>query len=122
MRIEEQSFERPWTDEEFLAFLRQRTTIGRVAEYRGRIVGFMLYELHKNSTNLVKVAVWPSLRRKRIGRQMVVELALKAKNQRGVGVAAWLHDMKPNNVRTAEKFLITCDVQSGVRQRLILIA
>ncbi len=46
--IEDRSFEFPWLEEDFIRCLRQRNCIGMVAEHDDRIVGFMIYELHKN--------------------------------------------------------------------------
>ena len=37
-----------WCEEEFLRVLRQRNCIGMVAEVGEQVVGFMIYELHKN--------------------------------------------------------------------------
>jgi ribosomal-protein-alanine N-acetyltransferase len=48
LAIEHASFEYPWCEEEFLRVLRQRNCIGMVAEQGERIVGFMVYELHRN--------------------------------------------------------------------------
>ena len=46
--IENRSFEFPWSEEEFIRCLRQRNCIGMVAEHEQHVVGFMIYELHKN--------------------------------------------------------------------------
>ncbi len=48
LAIESESFEFPWSEEEFVRCLRQRNCIGMVAELDDRIVGYMIYELHKN--------------------------------------------------------------------------
>ncbi len=37
----------PWTEEDFIRCLRQRNCIGMVAEVGEKVVGFMVYELHK---------------------------------------------------------------------------
>ena len=57
--IERQSFEFAWTEEDFLCCLRQRNCIGMVAEYNHRIVGFMIYELHKAKLHVLNFAVDP---------------------------------------------------------------
>ena len=48
LTIERSSFQFAWTEEEFLCCLRQRNCIGTVAELDHKIVGFMIYELHKS--------------------------------------------------------------------------
>src|SRR5690348_3144654 len=47
LQTEQHSFEFPWTEEDFLRCLRQRNCIGMVAEQGEKVVGFMIYELHK---------------------------------------------------------------------------
>src|SRR6516162_7356196 len=47
LQTEQLSFEYSWTEEDFLRCLRQRNCIGMVAEQGEKVVGFMIYELHK---------------------------------------------------------------------------
>ena len=82
LAIEQASFEYAWTEEDFLCCLRQRNCIGMVAECDGRIVGFMIYELHKARLRLLNFAVAPDARRRRIGTQMVRRLIDKLSQQR----------------------------------------
>ena len=77
LAIEAASFEDPWTEEELLRCLRQRNTIGMVAELDDDVVGFMIYELHKNSLHLASLAVDPQYRRRGIGRAMIRSLTGK---------------------------------------------
>mgnify|MGYP001160328099 CR=1 FL=1 len=82
LRIEQQSFERSWTEEDFLCCLRQRNCIGMVAEYDHEIVGFMIYELHKSRLHILNFAVDAEFRRRSIGTQMVLRLVDKLSQQR----------------------------------------
>jgi ribosomal-protein-alanine N-acetyltransferase len=82
LSIEQASFEYAWTEEDFLCCLRQRNCIGMVAERDGRIVGFMIYELHKQRLRLLNFAVATDARRSRVGRQMVRRLIDKLSQQR----------------------------------------
>ena len=59
LAIEHASFEYPWCEEEFLRVLRQRNCIGMVAELGERIVGFMIYELHRNKIHVLDFATHP---------------------------------------------------------------
>jgi [ribosomal protein S18]-alanine N-acetyltransferase len=82
LAIEHSSFEYPWCEEEFLRVLRQRNCIGMVAEHGERIVGFMIYELHRNKIHVLDFASHIDFRRRGVGRQMVSKLVSKLSNQR----------------------------------------
>jgi ribosomal-protein-alanine N-acetyltransferase len=82
LEIEGGSFEYPWSEEDFLACLRQRNCIGMVAEHNHRIVGFMIYELHKARLRILNFAVAPEARRQGVGGQMVHRLVDKLSQQR----------------------------------------
>ena len=82
LRIEHESFEFPWTEEDFLSCLRQRNCIGMVAEHEQKIVGFMIYELHKSKLNILNFAVGDETRRSQVGTQMVQKLVDKLSQQR----------------------------------------
>jgi len=77
LAIEELSFEFPWNEEEFIRCLRQRNSIGMVAEIDDLIVGYMIYELHKNRLHITNFAVSPTNRRFSIGSQMIDKLKSK---------------------------------------------
>jgi [ribosomal protein S18]-alanine N-acetyltransferase len=82
LAIEHASFEYPWCEEEFLRVLRQRNCIGMVAEHGERIVGFMIYELHRNKIHVLDFATHLDFRRRGVGRQMIAKLVGKLSNQR----------------------------------------
>ena len=82
LAIESQSFEYPWCEEEFLRVLRQRNCIGMVAEQGERVVGFMIYELHKSKLQVLNFAVAADARRSGIGHQMVQKLVGKLSSHR----------------------------------------
>jgi ribosomal-protein-alanine N-acetyltransferase len=92
LAIEHASFEYPWCEEEFLRILRQRNCIGMVAELGERIVGFMIYELHRNKIHVLDFAVHPELRRHGVGRQMVSKLAGKLSSQRRNRIALFVRE------------------------------
>ncbi|MBV8267519.1 MAG: ribosomal protein S18-alanine N-acetyltransferase [Planctomycetaceae bacterium] len=87
LAIEHASFEFPWCEEEFLRVLRQRNCIGMVAEYGERVVGFMIYELHKNKLHVLDFATHPEFRRQGVGRQMVAKLVGKLSSHRRTRIA-----------------------------------
>ncbi len=82
LAIEKAGFEFPWSEEEFVRCLRQRNCIGMVAESDDEIVGFMIYELHKNRLHILNFAVHPDYRRQGVGRQMLQKLVGKLSSQR----------------------------------------
>jgi [ribosomal protein S18]-alanine N-acetyltransferase len=82
LRIEESSFEFPWTEDEFIRCLRQRDCIGMVAERNEEVVGFMIYELHKTRIHILSFAVHPEFRREKVGSAMIEKLVSKLAYQR----------------------------------------
>ena len=80
--IEKRSFEFPWSEEDFIRCLRQRNCIGMVAEHGERVVGFMIYELHKNRLHILNFAVAADVRRRAVGMQMCDKLVSKLSSQR----------------------------------------
>src|SRR5260370_15942543 len=82
LQTEQQSFEFAWTEEDFLRCLRQRNCIGMVAEQGEKVVGFMIYELHKAKLHILNFAVHPAWRRTGVGSQMVAKLISKLSTHR----------------------------------------
>lgn len=81
MEIEKLSFKYPWKEEEFICSLRERNVIGCVAEVDRKVVGFMLYELHKKELRVLTFAMHPVHRNRGVGSQMVQRLIDKLKQQ-----------------------------------------
>src|SRR5439155_16029658 len=82
LQAEQDSFEFAWTEEDFLRCLRQRNCIGMVAEQGEKVVGFMIYELHKSKLHILNFAVSPPFRRFGVGAQMVAKLVSKLSSHR----------------------------------------
>jgi len=82
LAIENESFEFPWSEDDFIRSLRQRNCIGMVAEHDERVVGFMVYELHKSRLHVLNFAVARQFRRAGIGSQMLNKLVSKLSHQR----------------------------------------
>jgi [ribosomal protein S18]-alanine N-acetyltransferase len=82
LQTEQESFDYSWTEEDFLRCLRQRNCIGMVAEHGEKVVGFMIYELHKNKLHILNFAVHPAFRRHGIGCQMIAKLVGKLSSHR----------------------------------------
>jgi ribosomal-protein-alanine N-acetyltransferase len=82
LNIESQSFEFPWSEDDFIRCLRQRNCIGMVAEHEEQIVGFMIYELNRNLLHVLNFAVRADFRRRGLGCQMLDKLISKLSQQR----------------------------------------
>jgi ribosomal-protein-alanine N-acetyltransferase len=100
IQIEQGSFESPWSEEDFLKCLRQRNCIGMVAESQERVLGFMIYELHKERLEVLNMAVHPGYRNRWIGVQMVNKLKSKLSNHRRTEISLCLRETN----LTAQKF------------------
>ena len=81
-RIESFCFECPWQTYDFIRCLRQSNVVGMVAEHQDRVVGFMIYELHKSRLHLLDFAVHPEFQRRGVGSQMVGKLKSKLSLER----------------------------------------
>lgn len=90
--LEQRSFEYAWTEEDFLRCLRQRNCIGMVAEQKEKILGFMVYELHKRALHVLNLAVHPENRRRGVGTQMVERLKSKLSTHRRSRVSMELRE------------------------------
>ncbi len=77
LSIEAASFEFPWSEDTLIRTLRKRNTNGMVAEIADKVVGVMIYELHKNRLHLINFAVAPTARRQGVGSAMVEKMVSK---------------------------------------------
>jgi [ribosomal protein S18]-alanine N-acetyltransferase len=82
LQAEQESFDHPWSEEDFLHCLRQRNCIGMVAEQGDRVIGYMIYELHKSKLHILNLAVHPEWRRQCVGAQMAAKLVSKLSSHR----------------------------------------
>ncbi len=84
--IERQSFGFGWDEDRFIKALRQRNMIGMVVEIDERVVGFMIYELHKTRLKVQKMAVHAEFRGCSLATQMVDRLKEKLSQQRRAAI------------------------------------
>ena len=80
--IENSCFEFSWNEDDFIRCLRQRNCIGMVAEEDDQVVGFMIYELHKNRLHILNFAVHADHRRSGVGNSMLTKLLGKLSHER----------------------------------------
>ena len=67
LAIESDVFDHPCSEDEFLVHLRERATIGMVAEIGDIIVGYMIYGLRPKSLELLNFAVATDYQRTGVG-------------------------------------------------------
>lgn len=98
LQIEEQSFDEPWNEDNFLQCLRLRNCIGMVIEYDDLVIGFVIYELHDTYQSqgrpieILNIAVAPEFRRMMVGTSMIEKLKGKLSWQRRRRLMAWVSE------------------------------
>jgi GNAT superfamily N-acetyltransferase len=120
--IEDKSFSQAWTEDVFCEWLNRETSIGMIAEWRNKIVGFALYELRKGETILWKLAVHPKFRRRGIGRALLRHIAAKAmRNERQLFAYCNPYNAPTDNPCLVRQFFVASDSQNGRREHMIRI-
>lgn len=72
--IENEAFEDGWTEEDFKRALKSRNSVGMVAEdieKKGSVLGYIVYERHRNKYEIINLAVEKRLRGMGIGSGLV---------------------------------------------------
>jgi ribosomal-protein-alanine N-acetyltransferase len=75
--IENDRFAEPWSTDDFIGALRERNTIGHVAEWGERVIGFLIYELHRQKIEVLHFAVHREFSRRGVGTALVERLKQK---------------------------------------------
>lgn len=103
LRIEAESFESPWTEKDFRECIKRHnpSCVGMVVEEYKLVVGYMLYDLHKEMIRVVNFAVHPDRRRFGVGTSMIDTLKAKLSQQRRNAI---LIDVRERNL-PAQLFL-----------------
>lgn len=92
LEIERRSFARPCGEDVFRDRLRRRNVIGMVAERGEWVVGYMVYELHRDRIELARLAVADDRRREGAGRAMIDKLKGKLRPGRRTRIVARLDE------------------------------
>ena len=82
LAIDAATLDPSWCETDFLDCLRENNCIAMVAIRCERVVGFMVYALHRTSLNVLRFAVDPACQRQGIGTAMVARLIDKLNRQR----------------------------------------
>jgi len=92
LRIEQASFEFPWTESEFLACIQRPNCIATVAVVQEKVVGYMIYEMGAQSFQILNLAVDPDCRRHGVGRTMVQRLINKLSPRRRRRISLYVRE------------------------------
>lgn len=82
LEIEQAGFMNPWAEDDFLRCLDRLDCISLVAEQGERVVGFVVYKLHKARLHVLNFAVHPAWRRQGVGAGLVANLRGKLGSRR----------------------------------------
>lgn len=99
LSIENSCYEFPWTREEFIRCLRQRNCIGMVAEFDEKVVGFMVYELHKGMLHVLNFAVSPEHQLRSVGKTMLDKLKGKLSQDRRSRIVIEIRETNTAGIR-----------------------
>lgn len=90
LAIENEAFENPWTESDFVHSLRERNVIGMVAttDDGKNVIGYMLYSLKQKKVDLLNIAVHSAFRRKETGRELIEVLKRKLRQQKRESIEA----------------------------------
>lgn len=84
--IEKESHVLPWTKAEFSIALRQSNAAAMVAERNDEVVGYIVYELHKNQITVLNLAVRERSRRLGVGSEILRRMKDKIDFQRRTSI------------------------------------
>lgn len=74
LQIEQQSFARPWSAQQFARFANSHDSRGLIAVQDGMVVGYLLYETSLALNHIAHIAVAPGHRSQGIGSTMIFAL------------------------------------------------
>lgn len=80
LAIEQEAFEFPWSEDDFVRCMRIRNVIGLVAESNEQVIGYILYEICQNRLHILNIAVSAENRRKGVGRAILDHIKAKLDN------------------------------------------
>lgn len=82
VRIEQDAYEFPWSEREFLNSLKHRNHIGMVVERQDRVIGYMVYSLWLKRIEIENFVVDRYFQRNGYGAAMVAKLISKLHEDR----------------------------------------
>lgn len=94
MDVSRRASRRPWREQDFRIALSTRNVACQVAVRGSRILGYVVYQAHKDSIEILDVAVHPEFQRHRVGQQIFdkIHKKLNPSRRRFVHMAASEYD------------------------------
>lgn len=93
LEIERASFgDNAWSDGDFRRALSQRNCIGMVAEFDGQVVGYVVYDLHRDCLIITNLATASEFRRRRVAAAIMAFMRGKLSPQRRTRIACLVRD------------------------------
>ena len=109
--IEKACFSHPFNEDNFTSLLRDRNTIGIVAENENsRVLGFMIYELRRHSIHILDIAVDSFFFRNGIGSLLLYRLKLKLSSnsqRKSITIRVKESNLRALNFFKSEEFIVT---------------
>jgi [ribosomal protein S18]-alanine N-acetyltransferase len=90
--IERASFPEPWTEDDFRGVLRRRNGVGIVAEVGDAVVGYAVYEMHREYLKVLNLAVAPGWRRRGLGAGLADRIGGEVDGHRRAFADAWVSE------------------------------
>lgn len=112
--IERQSMPDPWSGPQVAAELEAANGLGWVAESDGSVCGYVFFRVCAPESELLRLAVAPSWRRKGIGRRLVEEALFSLKNLQGCDCC--FLEVRAANEAAQRLYLRTGFVRTGRRK------
>lgn len=83
--IEKNSFEFPWSEEDFVSCLQKKNTIGKTIVYEAEIIGFVIYQIEEDKCLILKIAVHFNFRKMGFGRATINDIVKRRRGwKRGI--------------------------------------
>lgn len=76
----------PWTEADIRHAMRRSHVMVSVAEHRGQIIGFVVYEIGRKFTDILKLTIRSDWRRQGVGTQIVSRIVHRLDAHRGGGL------------------------------------
>jgi [ribosomal protein S18]-alanine N-acetyltransferase len=76
--LEETCFEFPWSEHDFIHYLRSHATLSLVVELDNEVIGYVVYSVEGDKMEILNLAVDPNFRRNGIGSEILATLREQA--------------------------------------------
>jgi ribosomal-protein-alanine N-acetyltransferase len=81
MEIEQISFTAPWSEQDFLNEMYNKSALSKVAVFEGNIIGYLCVNYHLHESHILNLAVHPDFRRKGVATILMAEATRELKKR-----------------------------------------